>query len=88
MERLYAFRHVNLLTKAKVGAALSVGCAVEKDVEAWLGRIIAFSGMDVVGTMSAKGTPCCFVCGIGRDLQLYVLECLQPTGRRNGFWVG
>ncbi len=65
MERLYAFRHVNLLTKGKVGAAVAVGCAAEKDVEAWLGKVMAFSGMDVVGTMSAKGTPCCFVCEPG-----------------------
>ncbi len=54
MERLYAFRHVNLLTKGKVGAAVAVGCAAEKDVEAWLGKVLAFSGMDVAGTMSAK----------------------------------
>lgn len=65
MERLYAFRHINLLTKGKVGAALAVGSAAEKDVEAWLGRVMAFDGMDVVGTMSAKETPCCFVCGPG-----------------------
>lgn len=65
MERLYAFRHVNLLTKGKVAVAVAVGCAAEKDVEAWLGKVMAFDGMDVVGTMSAKGTPCCFVCGPG-----------------------
>ena len=49
MERLYAFRHVNLLTKGKVGAAIAVGCAAEKDVESWLGRVMAFNGMDVAG---------------------------------------
>lgn len=57
MERLYALRHVNLLTKGKVGAAVAVGCAAEKDVETWLGKMMAFDGIDVVGTMSAKGTP-------------------------------
>jgi multimeric flavodoxin WrbA len=65
IERLYAFRHVNLLTKGKVGAAVAVGFASEKDVETWLGNVMAFGGMDVVGTMSAKGTVCCFVCGVG-----------------------
>lgn len=78
MERLYAFRHVNLLTKGKVGAALSVGCAAEKDVEAWLGRIMAFSGMDVVGTMSAKGTPCCFVCGSGETCSYASWNAYSP----------
>jgi multimeric flavodoxin WrbA len=65
IERLYAFRHVNLLTKGKVGAAVAVGFASEKDVETWLGKVLAFGGMDVVGTMSAKGTVCCSVCGVG-----------------------
>jgi multimeric flavodoxin WrbA len=78
MERLYAFRHVNLLTKGKVGAALSVGCAAEKDVEGWLGRIMAFSGMDVVGTMSAKGTPCCFVCGSGETCSYTSWNAYSP----------
>lgn len=78
MERLYAFRHVNLLTKGKIGAALSVGCAAEKDVEAWLGRIMAFSGMDVVGTMSAKGTPCCFVCGSGETCSYASWNAYSP----------
>jgi multimeric flavodoxin WrbA len=65
MERLYAYRHVNLITKGKIAAAIAVGSASEKDVEFWLSRVMAFGGMDVVGSMSAKGTPCCFVCGEG-----------------------
>ncbi|HNS79721.1 MAG TPA: flavodoxin family protein [Syntrophorhabdus sp.] len=78
MERLYAFRHVNLLTKGKVGAAVAVGCAAEKDVEAWLGKVMAFSGMDVVGTMSAKGTPCCFVCEPGETCSYAAWNLYSP----------
>jgi multimeric flavodoxin WrbA len=78
MERLYAFRHVNLLTKGKVGAAVAVGCAAEKDVEAWLGKVMAFDGMDVVGTMSAKGTPCCFVCGPGETCSYAAWNAYSP----------
>lgn len=78
MERLYAFRHVNLLTKGKVGAAIAVGCAAEKDVESWLGRVMAFNGMDVAGTMSAKGTPCCFVCGPGETCSYATWNAYSP----------
>lgn len=78
MERLYAFRHVNLLTKGKVGAAIAVGCAAEKDVESWLGRVMAFNGMDVAGTMSAKGTPCCFVCGPGETCSYAAWNAYSP----------
>jgi multimeric flavodoxin WrbA len=78
MERLYTFRHVNLLTKGKVGAAVAVGCAAEKDVETWLGKVMAFDGMDVVGTMSAKGTPCCFVCGPGETCNYAAWNAYSP----------
>ena len=78
MERLYASRQVNLLTKGKVGAAVAVGCAAEKDVETWLGRVMAFGGMDVVGTMSAKGTPCCFVCGPGETCPYAAWNAYSP----------
>lgn len=78
MERLYAFRHVNLLTKGKVGAAVAVGCAAEKDVETWLGKVMAFSGMEVAGTMSAKGTPCCFACGVGETCNYAAWNLYSP----------
>jgi multimeric flavodoxin WrbA len=78
MERLYAFRHVNLLTKGKVGAAVAVCCAAEKDVEAWLGKVMAYSGMEVAGTMSAKGTPCCFVCGPGETCSYAAWNLYSP----------
>lgn len=78
MERLYAFRHVNLLAKGKVGAAIAVGCAAEKDVEAWLGRVMVSNGMDVVGTMAAKGTPCCFVCGPGETCNYAAWNAYSP----------
>jgi hypothetical protein len=78
MERLYAYRHVNLLTKGKVGAAIAVGCAAEKDVESWLGRVMAFDGLDVAGTMSSKGTPCCFVCGPGETCNYATWNAYSP----------
>lgn len=69
MERLYAFRHIKLLTRGKVGAAVAVGVAAEKGVAEWLGNLMRFDGMDVVGTITAKGTPCCFVCGPGETCE-------------------
>ncbi|MDF0593127.1 flavodoxin family protein [Methanotrichaceae archaeon M04Ac] len=78
MERLYAYRHVDLLTRNKVAAAVAVGCAAEKDVESWLARVMAFGGMDVVGSMSAKGTPCCFVCGVGETCSYASWNAYSP----------
>ena len=86
MERLYAFRHVNMLTSGKIGAAVAVGCAAETDVETWLGNILGFSKFDVAGTMSAKGTPCCFVCGPGETCENAAWNAYSPevSGRDYG----
>lgn len=65
MERLYAFRHLKLLTKDKVAAAIGVGAASEDNATEWLSGVMMFAGMDVVGTLNAKGTICCQVCGVG-----------------------
>lgn len=78
MERLYAFRHVKLLTRGKVGAALAVGVAAEKGVAEWLGNLMRFDGMEVVGTMTAKGTPCCFVCGPGETCEFAAWNAYSP----------
>jgi multimeric flavodoxin WrbA len=51
IERLYSKRHIKLLTAGKLAATVAVGVAAEK--------------MEIVGGMTAKGTPCCFVCGPG-----------------------
>jgi hypothetical protein len=34
--------------------------------------------MDVVGSMSAKGTPCCFVCGEGEDCSYASWNAYSP----------
>ncbi|MCX9013349.1 MAG: flavodoxin family protein [Candidatus Methanoperedens sp.] len=65
VERLYSKRHVKLLTGGKLAATVAVGVAAEKMVGEWLGNGLRAGGMDIVGGMTAKGTPCCFVCGPG-----------------------
>jgi multimeric flavodoxin WrbA len=62
---LYTYRHVRLLTKGKVGAAIAVGGYTEKYVADWIGGSMRAAGMDLAGTLTAKGTICCFVCGPG-----------------------
>ncbi|HHI30112.1 MAG TPA: flavodoxin family protein, partial [Candidatus Methanoperedenaceae archaeon] len=78
MERLYAFRHIKLLTRGKVAAAVAVGVAAEKDVAEWLGSLMVFDGMEVVGAMTAKGTPCCFVCGPGETCEFASWNAYSP----------
>ncbi|HEY9246554.1 MAG TPA: flavodoxin family protein [Candidatus Methanoperedens sp.] len=65
IERLYSKRHLKLLTAGKLAATVAVGVAAEKMVGEWLGNGLRAGGMEVVGGMTAKGTPCCFVCGPG-----------------------
>ncbi len=65
IERLYSKRHIKLLTAGKVAATVAVGVAAEKMVGEWLGNGLRAGGMEIVAGMTAKGTPCCFVCGPG-----------------------
>lgn len=65
IERLYSKRHVKLLTGGKLAATVAVGVAAEKMVGEWLGNGLRAGGMEIVAGMTAKGTPCCFVCGPG-----------------------
>ncbi len=65
IERLYSKRHVKLLTGGKLAATVAVGVAAEKMVAEWMGNALRAGGMEIVGSMTAKGTPCCFVCGPG-----------------------
>lgn len=67
IERLYSKRHIKLLTGGKLAATVAVGVAAESMVSEWLGNGLRAGGMDIVGSMTAKGTPCCFVCGIGES---------------------
>lgn len=65
IERLYSKRHVKLLMCGKIAATVAVGVAAEKMVAEWMGNALRAGGMEIVGSMTAKGTPCCFVCGPG-----------------------
>ncbi|MCL7412064.1 MAG: flavodoxin family protein [ANME-2 cluster archaeon] len=65
IERLYSKRHVKLLMRGKIVATVAVGVAAEKMVAEWMGNALRAGGMEIVGSMTAKGTPCCFVCGPG-----------------------
>lgn len=67
IERLYSKRHIKLLTGRKIAAVVAVGVAAEKTVAEWLGNALRAGGMEIVGSMTAKGTPCCFVCGPGES---------------------
>lgn len=67
IERLYSKRHVKLLTAGKLAATVAVGVAAESMVAEWLGNGLRAGGMEIVGSMTAKGTPCCFVCGVGES---------------------
>jgi multimeric flavodoxin WrbA len=67
IERLYSKRHVKLLTGGKIAATVAVGVAAEKMVAEWLANSLRAGGMEIVGSMTAKGTPCCFVCGPGES---------------------
>jgi multimeric flavodoxin WrbA len=87
MERLYAFRHINLLTRGKIGAAVAVGVATENDVAEWIGNLMYFDGMEVVGKMTAKGTPCCFVCGPGETCAVASWNAYSPEFSGQDFGV-
>ncbi|MCL7474935.1 MAG: flavodoxin family protein [Methanosarcinales archaeon] len=67
IERLYSKRHIKLLTAGKLAATVAVGVAAEKMVGEWIGNALRAGGMEIVGGMTAKGTPCCFVCGPGES---------------------
>lgn len=67
IERLYSKRHLKLLLSGKVAVTLAVGVSSEQMVAQWMGDALRAGGMEVVGTMTAKGTPCCFVCGPGEN---------------------
>lgn len=67
MERMYAFRHLRLLTRGKVGGVVAVGSANEQVVVDHITSWMRFAGMDVVGSLTAKGTICCMVCGPGEE---------------------
>lgn len=86
LERLYSFRHLNLQLKGKVGAAVAVGSASEKAVADAITGIMHFQGLDVVGSVAAKGTICCSVCGVGEHCAYATWNayCEEFTGQDFG----
>lgn len=72
VERLYSKRHVKLLTAGKLAATVAVGVASEQMVSEWMGNGLRAAGMEIVGAIAAKGTPCCFVCGPGESCEFAV----------------
>jgi multimeric flavodoxin WrbA len=87
MERLYAFRHIKLLTRGKIAAVVAVGLAAESAVAEWLGNVLYFGGMEVVGKLTAKGTPCCFVCGPGETCAVASWNAYSPEIAGQDFGV-
>ncbi len=88
IERLYSKRHVKLQTRGKVAATVAVGVAAEKMVAEWLANALRAGGMEIVGTMAAKGTPCCFVCGPGETCNYTVWNAYSKELTGMDFGVG
>lgn len=72
IERCYSFRHQRLLLKGKLCAIVAVGSATENVVADWMSKVLTSEGMEVVGSLAAKGTMCCLNCGHGS-------ECAYPV---------
>ncbi|VVB84394.1 Iron-sulfur flavoprotein [uncultured archaeon] len=88
IERLYSKRHVKLLTGGKIAATVAVGVAAEKMVSEWMGNALRAGGMEIVGSMTAKGTPCCFVCGPGESCHYTVWNAYSKELTGMDFGVG
>jgi len=88
VERQYSLRHVKLLMQGKVGAAIAVG-EREKgadEVGKWLEDTMKRGGMEVVGTMHARGNPGCFVCGPGETCKYSLYNnAVKMEGNDNFF---
>lgn len=88
IERLYSKRHVKLLMRGKIAATVAVGVAAEKMVAEWMGNALRAGGMEIVGSMTAKGTPCCFVCGPGETCNYTVWNAYSKELTGMDFGVG
>ncbi len=86
IERLYSKRHVKLLMRGKIAVTVAVGVAAEKMVAEWMGNALRAGGMEIVGSITAKGTPCCFVCGPGEtcDYTVWNAYSKELTGMELG----
>ncbi len=88
IERLYSKRHVKLLMRGKLAATVAVGVAAEKMVAEWMGNALRAGGVEIVGSMTAKGTPCCFVCGPGETCNYPVWNAYSKELTGMDFGVG
>ncbi len=88
IERLYSKRHIKLLMRGKIAATVAVGVAAEKMVAEWMGNALRAGGMEIVGSMTAKGTPCCFVCGPGETCNYTVWNAYSKELTGMDFGVG
>ncbi|CAG0992655.1 MAG: flavodoxin family protein [Candidatus Methanoperedens sp.] len=88
IERLYSKRHVKLLMRGKIAATVAVGVAAEKMVAEWMGNALRAGGMEIVGSITAKGTPCCFVCGPGETCNYPVWNAYSKELTGMDFGVG
>ncbi len=88
IERLYSKRHTKLLMHGKIAATVAVGVAAEKMVAEWMGNALRAGGMEIVGSMTAKGTPCCFVCGPGETCNYTVWNAYSKELTGMDFGVG
>lgn len=88
IERLYSKRHIKLLMRGKIAATVAVGVAAEKMVAEWMGNALRAGGVEIVGSMTAKGTPCCFVCGPGETCNYPVWNAYSKELTGMDFGVG
>ncbi len=88
IERLYSKRHVKLLMRGKIAATVAVGVAAEKMVAEWMGNALRAGGIEIVGSITAKGTPCCFVCGPGETCNYTVWNAYSKELTGMDFGVG
>ena len=65
LERFYAFRHMGLKMKGKKVVLAAVGCVHPEQVENALTKFAEFNELEVVGTVTCKGTLSCLICGNG-----------------------
>ncbi|HJN15076.1 MAG TPA: flavodoxin family protein [Armatimonadota bacterium] len=89
MERMYALRHLKLLTAGKVGASV-ITSACPPDVEGmppsaemaqkaigfWMGAF----GMENLGGMVILGNVPCIACGVGDECPVSGIKMMDPEG--------
>lgn len=87
IERLYSLRHVNLLTRGKIGATVAVGEVGADTTAQWLSQALMTSGMDVAGSMTAFGNPGCFVCGPGETCNYSIWNSIAKRSGPDNFYM-